>query len=238
VRDGVASAGERFAEAFTWPARDPKWPIRLAITAAILLIPILGAIYALGWMLATLDRLRAGDETLPPARLAYLGRGARLFAVQLVYGVGVTVIAVVIYLPGLLLSIHQGQGTANGALLAAAVLLNLLALGVATIGGLLLTFASPAIVLATDGGGITGGLRLREVWRASRVNLANTLIAGLMLVAAGFVGSLGAIVCVVGVLFTTAYSLAMQAWIFRCFETGVTGSTPGPVVSRGALGRS
>ena len=41
-----------------------------------------------------------------------------------------------------------------------------------------------------------------------------------MLFAAGFIGSLGSILCVVGVVFTAAYALAVQAWIFRSFELG------------------
>ena len=45
---------------------------------------------------------------------------------------------------------------------------------------------------------------------------------GLMLIAAAFVGQLGAFACIVGAVFTTAYSLPMQAWIFRSFELGVT----------------
>ena len=41
-----------------------------------------------------------------------------------------------------------------------------------------------------------------------------------MLIAAGFIGSLGLVACGIGVLFTTAYALAMQAWIIRSFEVG------------------
>jgi hypothetical protein len=41
-----------------------------------------------------------------------------------------------------------------------------------------------------------------------------------MLIAAGFVGSIGLLACGVGVLFTTAYALAMQAWVVRSFEVG------------------
>jgi hypothetical protein len=58
------------------------------------------------------------------------------------------------------------------------------------------------------------------VLRKVRANLSNTLIAGLMLIAAGFVGSLGIIACAIGVLFTTAYALAIQAWVVRSFEVG------------------
>jgi hypothetical protein len=58
------------------------------------------------------------------------------------------------------------------------------------------------------------------VIRRCRVNLTHTLIAGLMLIAASFVGSLGSIACGIGALVTTAYALAMQAWIVRSFEKG------------------
>ncbi|HET7465776.1 MAG TPA: DUF4013 domain-containing protein [Candidatus Dormibacteraeota bacterium] len=211
---------DRVADAFVWPFRDPDWPRKLLIIALTLLIPIVGAINGLGWMLATLDRLRAGEEVMAPATLGYLGRGFRLFVVQLAWGLAVAALALVIYLPALLLAVQQGKGEANGGLILLALFLNVLAFGVATIGALAATFASPAYVLATDRGGISAGLRVREIWRRSRANVTNTLIAGLMLIAASFVSSLGSIVCLVGIFFTAAYALAMQAWIFRSFESG------------------
>lgn len=211
---------ERVADAFAWPFRDPEWPRKLLIIALTLLIPIIGGINGLGWMLATLDRLRAGDETMAPAGLGYIGRGFPLFVVQLAYGLAISALALLIYLPAVLLAVHQGSGQANTGLIFLALFLNVLAFGVATIGGLALTFGSPAFVLATDRGGIRGGLNVREVVRRSRANLTNTLIAGLMLIAASFVSSLGSIVCLVGILFTAAYALAMQAWVFRSFEQG------------------
>ena len=45
-----------------------------------------------------------------------------------------------------------------------------------------------------------------------------------MLIAAGLIGQLGSFVCIVGVVFTSAYALTMQAWIIRSFELG--SSTP------------
>jgi hypothetical protein len=211
---------ERITEAFTWPLRDPEWPVKLLIIALTLIIPIVGTINGIGWMLANLDRLRAGEEKLAPANLTYLGRGIRVFAVQLIYGLIVVGIALVIFVPAIILSINQGKGTANTAFIGVALLLYLGGFGVITILRLAIEFAMPAIVLATDHGGIGGGLQVDGVVRRCRINLTNTLIAGLMLIAAGFVGSLGIIVCGIGVLFTAAYALAMQAWIIRSFELG------------------
>jgi hypothetical protein len=211
---------ERITEAFTWPFRDPDWIAKLLIIALILLIPIIGSINGLGWMLASLDRLRAGEERLAPANLSYLGRGIRLFAVQLIYVIGIAVVALVIFVPAIALASHQGEGSANAAVIALAVFLNLLGFSAITLLSLALTFATPAIVLATDREGVRGGIKVGEAVRRCRVNLTHTLIAGLMLIAASFVGSLGSIVCGIGVLVTTAYALAMQAWIVRSFEKG------------------
>jgi hypothetical protein len=78
----------------------------------------------------------------------------------------------------------------------------------------------PSVILATDAGGIAAGLHVGAVLKRSRANPMNTLLAGLMLIAASFVSSLGAIACGIGAVFTAAYAQAMQAWIFRSFEIG------------------
>jgi hypothetical protein len=211
---------DRIADAFVWPSRDPEWLTKLLIMALTLLIPVVGAINGLGWMLATLDRLRAGEERLAPATLGYIGRGFRLFVVNLVYGLAISLVTGLVYVPAVLVASNQSHGSTNPGMVSFAILLSLLAFSIATLGSLALNFAMPSIVLATDRGGIGGGLNLSAVVRQARANLANTLIAGLMLIAAGFIGSLGLIACGIGVLFTTAYALAMQAWIIRSFELG------------------
>jgi hypothetical protein len=211
---------DRITDAFAWPAKDPDWLAKLLVIGLLLLIPIVGSINGLGWMLASLDRLRAGDEKLAPANLRYIGRGFPLFVVDLVYGLFIAAIAAAVYVPALILASNESSGSANPALISLAIALSLRAFSVATLGSLALNFVMPSIVLATDRGGIGGGLRVGAVLRHARANIANTLIAGLMLIAAGFIGSLGLVACGVGVLFTTAYALAMQAWVVRSFELG------------------
>jgi hypothetical protein len=211
---------DRVTDAFAWPAKDPDWLAKLLVIGLILLIPIVGSINGLGWMLASLDRLRAGDEKLAPANLRYIGRGFPLFVADLVYILLISAIAAAVYVPALILASNQSQGSANPALISLAIALSLLAFSVATLGSLALNFVMPSIVLATERGGIGGGLRLGNVLGHARANIANTLIAGLMLIAAGFIGSLGVVACGIGVLFTTAYALAMQAWVVRSFEIG------------------
>src|SRR5260370_486354 len=69
-------------------------------------------------------------------------------------------------------------------------------------------------------GGVGAGWSIGAIARRSRANPVNTLIAGLMLIAASFVSSIGVIACGIGVVFTAPYALAMQAWIIRSFEIG------------------
>jgi hypothetical protein len=211
---------ERIADAFVWPSRDPEWLTKLLIIALTLLIPFVGAINGLGWMLATLDRLRAGEERLAPATLRYIGRGFRLFVVNIVYLLTITLVTALIYVPAVVVASNQSHGSVDAAMVSLAILLSVLAFSIATLGSLALNFAMPSIVLATDRAGIVGGLNVSAVLGLARANIANTLIAGLMLIAAGFIGSLGLVACGIGVLFTTAYALAMQAWIIRSFEVG------------------
>ena len=211
---------DRVTDAFSWPVKDPEWPAKLLVIGLILLIPILGAINGLGWMLASLDRLRAGDEKLAAANLRYIARGFPLFVVDLVYGFVIVLVAGAVYIPALIVASNQSHGSANPALISLAIALSLLAFSVATLGGLVLNFITPSIVLATDRGGILSGLRVGAVLAHARADIASTLIAGLMLIAASFIASLGLVACAVGVLFTTAYALAMQAWVVRSFEIG------------------
>jgi hypothetical protein len=213
---------ERITEAFVWPVRDPEWIVKILIIGLINLIPIVGLINSIGWMLGSLDRLRAGEEKLAPANLNYLGRGARVFVVELVYALAVVAIGMVPYLPAFAITVQQNHGRANAGLIGLAFLLTLAAFGLIALGSLALTFMLPAVILAVDAGGIAAGLHIGNVLKRSRANPMDTLIAGLMLIAASFVSSLGVIACGVGALFTAAYAQAMQAWIIRSFEIGST----------------
>jgi hypothetical protein len=213
---------DRIGDAFVWPFRDPEWVRKIAIMGLIQLIPIVGGINGLGWMLASLERLRAGEERLPPANFDHLGRGFQLFVVLLVYYCGLLLVGGMLYAPATVILAQQGRDSANPALVAIGLAMLLLAFSVFTLGSLVMTLLTPSIILAVDGGGIGGGLRVGGVLRRARFSLTNTLIAGLMLIAAGLVVQLGLIACLVGVVFTSAYALAMQAWIVRSYELGST----------------
>src|SRR5215469_14331094 len=100
-------------DAFAFPFRSPDWLGTMVLQALILIIPIIGQIALLGWLLATVDNLRAGRQQLAPAGF-YLGRGIALFGVELIYGIALFII------PGIIEGIGSAmlsQGTGGGAAL-------------------------------------------------------------------------------------------------------------------------
>src|SRR2546428_2950230 len=138
---------DRITDAFVWPVRDPEWPAEIGIIGLILLIPIVGSINGLGWMLAALDGLRAGEERLPPANLSYLGRGLRLFVVNFVYYFAIFVVAAAVYAAGVVIPANPGQGESQPVLGSLGLALLFLGFSPLSLGFLAPTFLTPPILL-------------------------------------------------------------------------------------------
>src|SRR2546423_6805388 len=117
---GAASTPESsVGDAFSWAFRDPDWVSKLILMGLIGIIPIVGSLQLLGWMLATLDNLRAGHQVLPHAGFRYATRGLRLFLAAVIYAV----VTLAVFYGGALLVVfwlfgvtpHAAQSTSQGA---------------------------------------------------------------------------------------------------------------------------
>jgi Protein of unknown function (DUF4013) len=216
-----------YSDAFGWAMRDPQWISKVLLMGLISLIPIVGQIVLLGWMLAALDNLRAGRYELPGAGFSYIGRGFSLFVVQLLYGILIALVALVVFLIGGGLLAAGGNESSGGAL---ATSLGGLIIAV----GSLVTFAlavcyyllMPVIILRTDLGGIGGGLNVTQLVRDAMKLLGPTLLAGLLTYVAFLIGSLGAILCGIGIVLTVAYGYAVVAGVVRYYEQQLSGQGP------------
>jgi hypothetical protein len=212
-----------FGDAFAWPTRDPQWIGKLIVVGLIGIIPIVGQVNLLGWTLASLDNLRAGRQELAPANFSHLGRGASLFVVMLVYGLVIVIVAALFYVPGLTL---VATTQANGGGAAAGLVL-------VSVGGLVIFLVSlgyawlqPIIYLRTDRGGFGAGLDFAAVLAMLRADPLKTLLAALLMYVGGLIGSLGAVVCLVGLVFTIPYGYAIVAGVLRVYEQQVTSAAP------------
>jgi uncharacterized protein DUF4013 len=195
-------------DAFGFPFRSPNWLGTVVVQGLILIIPIVGQIALLGWLLTTVDNLRAGRQELAPAGF-HLGRGIALFGVELVYGIGLFLIPGILQVIGsAMLGQNNGVG---GAVLALAIVLELAA-------SLLLAFLSPVLILRTSELGFGGAMDVGAVWQQATANVGQTVVAALLMYVAGLIGSLGLILCFVGVFFTTAYAYGVTAGIVSWYE--------------------
>lgn len=195
-------------DAFGFPFRSPRWGLRIFLQGLIFVIPVIGQIAALGWLLHTLDNLRAGRQQLAPAGF-YLGRGIGLFGVQLVYGVVIFLVPGIVHGIGLAMVTQGNNG--GSALVSLGGLLELMAT-------LFFGFLLPALILRTGEGGFGAGMDVAAVWRLTTANVGQTVIAALLIYVAEIIASLGLILCVVGFLFTSIYAYGVMAGIVSWHE--------------------
>jgi hypothetical protein len=223
-------AMENVGNVFGLPFRSGNWLGTFALMGLIGLIPILGQIALLGWTLALLDNYRRGAVDLPPPGFQYLGRGVNLFLVFLVYGL---VIALIIGVPFLVL-IAGSLATAGNPDGRGAYTSGLAGSGFSAFGGviellvLVLYLFYPAVIVATERGGIAAGLNPANVLRVASVKWSNTLVAGLLVYVGFFIAQLGICACCVGLIFTLPYGYAVLAGVVRYYEASLEGPTAVP----------
>jgi hypothetical protein len=188
-------------DAFPFPFRSPGWLGTVVLQGLILIIPIIGQISLLGWMLVTLDNLREGRQELAPAGF-HLSRGIRLFGVELIYGIGLSIIPAILETIGA--SLMQQGNSAGTALFALGNLLSAVVF-------LLVAFLLPALILVTYERGFGAALDVRAVWRLATANVSNTIIAALLIIVTHVIAAVGLVLCFVGVYFTTVYAYGVTA---------------------------
>lgn len=187
----------------------------------ILVIPIVGQISLLGWLMLNYDNVRHNRWQMAPVGF-HLQRGLRLFGVVLVYALVVTMPAWLLSVLGAVL-LRQSPATAGmlvfvGQLYAwAAVLLILL--------------LTPALVVATLRRGFIGAIDLGVVWRLATADLSATVVAGLVVLGGAVIAVTGLIACFVGVLFTSTYSTVVIAGAAAWLDRMTSESVPEPGVS-------
>lgn len=193
-------------EAFTYVFEDERWVTKLLLGSLIMLIPIFGIFAVLGYVIAVIRNVLAG-EMRPLPEWDNLGQyfvdGLMVTVANLVYALPIIVLACVIALPSLL-PILAGE---NEDLMA--ILGGLSAVVMAVIGcliflySLLLWVLSPVIYLRYAVYDTVGAcLQFGDVFRSTIDNIGSVLLAQLMMWVGGLVVGLvgGLISAVVSVL--------------------------------------
>jgi hypothetical protein len=211
----------RLSDSFGWPLGDQTWISKVIFQGLILIVPIVGQVALLGWLLQNLDNVRAGRWEMAPAGF-HLSRGIGLFGAVLVYGAAA-------WLPGWLLSLVAGAAARQSPQLAGLLLFLGQAWNLAA--ALLLLFIAPALVVSTWRAGLAGALDVPAVWRLATADVASSVLASLVLLVGLLIAGLGVILCVVGLLFTTTYAAVVVAGAAAWFDRATCDQSTRPGVS-------
>jgi hypothetical protein len=196
------------------PMQDQAWLKKCLlmglVSAALCLIPIVGVLLAscnaLGWMRVYAEGRMRGDEELPAVGLGYLGAGGRIVLMYL----PLALIAVVVM--GAVGSSVPIDLTGGPEAMVLSLTRFITATTLVTVPfSLWLTVFNPAILyLHIVKNEAWASLKLGRQWRLVTATGMQYFLFVVALLVAGIVSQLGVLVCVVGLLLTAPFGLAMQ----------------------------
>ncbi len=198
-----------FGLAFSFPFKDEKWIEKILIAAVISIIPIIGWFALLGWSIEIGRRVINGEEQVLADWSDFGGLltlGFKAWLAALIFSIPL----IIVWIP---VGIFTGViGSTDGDAAAAIITLVSFCMICLTFSyTIALLFALPASygrLAATDGLGES--LNVKALWTIVSNAPSAYLIVLLGYFVAGFIASLGSILCLVGVFLTTAYALAVE----------------------------
>jgi hypothetical protein len=195
-------------KAFAFPFDDEQWVSSILICGLLLLVPLLGAILLIGYMLETARNVAMGSPRPLPKWNNFgekLSLGFAGFVISLVYALPVAILGTLFACIAAGLGGVAGEDGAaaavGGVFLCLVPLIFLLALIIQP-----LILAALARYLQT--GSLGSAFQVGEVIGMVRSDLSGWLVLFLLYLLCGVVGSLGSII-IIGFLFTLPYSQAV-----------------------------
>lgn len=198
-------------KAFSYVFDDENWLSTILIGGLILLIPIVGQLVLLGFMVEVARNVWRGNPRPLPNWSNFgekLTQGFWVFVVQLVYALPV-IILMGIFSCIILFTAMSANGSEEAAV-AGITLATACLMPLAIIIGLIL---QPLVLVATaryvQTGVLGDALRFGEVWNTLRSAPGEWVVLWLIQLLCGFVAGLGTVALFIGVLFTTVYAQAV-----------------------------
>ncbi len=205
----------------TFYTEDPRWKEKLGIGVGMILIStllsfvlvgVVGFIILMGYSVRLLQNVRDGVAHPLPEWDQWgddLARGFKLLVVTLIWALPIFVAIIPTVLGSAL-----ADGARNGGGEFVGVMLILCGTCLSVLYGLILLVLTPGIsVLFAEDEQISSGLKVREIWQWTRDHIGEVLIVTVLVIAANVVlpliGSLGAILCLVGILVTAPASMLL-----------------------------
>jgi len=208
-----------YGDCITWPFKSSEWVGRVVVQSLIALIPFIGSMALIGWLLTAADRLFEGDHTVPPAGF-YLRRGARVYFVAFIWGL---VSAAILYsiLFGFMLAFTNPTRTGSSTFFLLFGGWFAFVLGIGLVTHLAFLFFVPGAIEADSRGAIRGLNPFHAVADVFR-HPKDSLLAALISYVAWILAGIGASLCYVGILITLGYGALVFAGALYVYERNTT----------------
>lgn len=199
-------------KALSYVFEDKNWLVKLIIGGILLIIPIVNFI-SVGYALRTLRNVAEGKEKPLPEWDNwgdYFTKGLMVFLATLLYLLPLYILL------GIGGALGAVAGTIEeGALASIAALCGSLVYCLTSIYGIAFSLWLPgALTLYIFKGNFGSMFSFSEIFRYISTNIGNYLIAWIISAVAIFVASFGAILCIIGVIFTSFWAYLVWAHLF------------------------
>ena len=200
------------SRAFSFVSNDKDWISKLIIAGLISLIPIVGILYLTGWMMEIARRYHdSRTELLPEVNFGkYIANGFKVTVIGIVYSIPIAILGFFTQaLSGLMSNTEQSaiQIIFVGMICTVGILIFILSI-------VLEAFLLAGYMRYVKTDNWKEAFNFPRIWKMVIENLKVIIILILLSMLADFIGGLGVILCVIGLLFSMPYSMAFFAHVF------------------------
>lgn len=216
-------------KAFSFVSSQPGWISKLLLPGILGFIPVVGTVALLGWQRRIVASLRAGSMELPEMDVADDLKGGLAPTLAVLNVGGLMLIGVFIGFLGFLL-VEIGEATGNRTVSdlmdAAALLFGLASFTLTFVLGLATFGLMPELLRRGHQGELLPVAHPKESLRAARSHTQLLVTAGLGCVIASALGSLGGVLCGVGLAVTVPWAVAAMGHLVVQWSRVVEGAPP------------
>jgi len=204
-----------FGKAFSFPFEDQDWIKKLGIAGLLLLVPILGTLVVMGWAIEVTRRVILRDpQPLPDWSNFgdYIMKGLQMWVIAFVYSLPIILVSAC--QQGALIFLQEGSNTDETMMTAIGILSACLACGMLLYSIFIGFFLPASFGRFAATGQMGAAFRFGDVLALVKAAPAAYLIVLLGSFVSALIGSLGIILCVIGVIFTYAYAMVVNAHLW------------------------